>query len=63
MRGYNVATPTVVGAHLTQKRKCAGRFRESCVTNMLIRGAHPGRDRLMLDVAYFGGLRVSELAA
>ena len=28
---------------------------------MLIRAAKPGRDRLMLEVAYFGGLRVSEL--
>ena len=27
----------------------------------LIRAAKPGRDQLMLDVAYFGGLRVSEL--
>ena len=27
----------------------------------LIKHAKPGRDRLMLDVAYFGGLRVSEL--
>ena len=28
---------------------------------MLIRGAKPGRDRLLLEVDYFGGLRVSEL--
>jgi len=30
---------------------------------LLIRAAKPERDRLMLQVAYYGGLRVSELAA
>ena len=30
---------------------------------MLIDAAKPGRDRLMLEVAYFGGLRVSELVS
>jgi hypothetical protein len=29
----------------------------------LIDAANPGRDRLMLEIAYFGGLRVSELVA
>ena len=29
----------------------------------LIDAANPGRDRLMLEVAYFGGLRVSELVS
>jgi integrase len=29
----------------------------------LIRHANPGRDRLMLQVAYFGGLRVSEFVS
>ena len=32
-------------------------------TRTLIRAAKPGRDQLMLDVAYFGGLRVSELVS
>ena len=31
-------------------------------TQLLIRAARPGRDRLMLEVGYFGALRVSELA-
>ena len=31
-------------------------------TQLLIRAARPGRDRLMLEIAYFGALRVSELA-
>ena len=32
-------------------------------TRKLIDAAKPGRDRLMLEVAYFGGLRVSELVS
>ena len=32
-------------------------------TQLLIRAARPGRDRLMLEVGYFGALRVSELAS
>jgi integrase len=31
-------------------------------THLLIRAATPGRNRTLLEIAYFGGLRVSELA-
>jgi integrase/recombinase XerD len=42
-------------------RQVAQRILGEVEIAMLIRAAKPGRDRLLLDVAYFGGLRVSEL--
>jgi integrase/recombinase XerD len=42
-------------------RQVAQRILGEVEIAMLIRAARPGRDRLMLQVAYFGGLRVSEL--
>jgi integrase/recombinase XerD len=44
-------------------RQVAQRILGELEVRMLIRAAHPGRDRLMLEVAYFGGLRVSELVS
>jgi site-specific recombinase XerD len=44
-------------------RQVAQRIMGELEVRMLIRGARPGRDRLMLEVAYFGGLRVSELVS
>jgi site-specific recombinase XerD len=45
------------------RRQVAQRIMGEIEVRMLIRAANPGRDRLMLEVAYFGGLRVSELRA
>ena len=42
-------------------RQVAQRILGELEVHMLIRAAGEGRDRLMLEVAYFGGLRVSEL--
>jgi len=42
-------------------RQIAQRILAEVDIAMLIRAARPGRDRLLLEVAYFGGLRVSEL--
>jgi integrase/recombinase XerD len=44
-------------------RQVAQRIMGELEVRMLIRAAHPGRDRLLLEVAYFGGLRVSELVS
>jgi site-specific recombinase XerD len=44
-------------------RQVAQRIMGELDTRTLIRAAKPGRDQLMLDVAYFGGLRVSELVS
>jgi integrase/recombinase XerD len=44
-------------------RQIAQRLLGEIDVRLLIRAARPGRDRAMLEVAYFGGLRVSELAA
>jgi integrase/recombinase XerD len=44
-------------------RQVAQRILGELEVRMLIRAANPGRDRLMLEVAYFGGLRVSELVS
>jgi integrase/recombinase XerD len=44
-------------------RKIATRLLSEVDTQLLIRAARSERDRLMLEVAYFGALRVSELAA
>ena len=43
-------------------RMIAQRLLSDVDTQLLIRAARSGRDRLMLEVAYFGALRVSELA-
>jgi integrase/recombinase XerD len=43
-------------------RKIATRLLSEVDTQLLIRAARSERDRLMLEVAYFGALRVSELA-
>jgi len=42
-------------------RQIAQRLLGELEVGMLIRAARPGRDRLLLQIAYFGGLRVSEL--
>ena len=44
-------------------RMIAQRLLSDVDTQLLIRAARPGRDRLMLELGYFGALRVSELAA
>ena len=44
-------------------RLIAQRILSEVEVAMLIRGGRLGRDRLMLEVAYFGGLRVSELVS
>jgi integrase len=42
-------------------RQIAARILGEIEVGMLIRAAKKGRDRLLLETAYFGGLRVSEL--
>jgi integrase/recombinase XerD len=42
-------------------RQVAQRILGEVEVRLLIRAARPGRDRLLLEVAYFGALRVSEL--
>jgi site-specific recombinase XerD len=42
-------------------RQLAQRILDQTDVQLLIRAAKPGRDRLLLQVAYYGGLRVSEL--
>jgi integrase/recombinase XerD len=44
-------------------RRIAQRIMGEIEVRMLIRAANPGRDRLMLEVAYFAGLRASELVS
>src|SRR5262245_1620863 len=44
-------------------RQVAQRILGELETRKLIDAASPGRDRLMLEVAYYGGLRVSELVS
>jgi integrase/recombinase XerD len=44
-------------------RQVAQRIMGELEVRMLIRAARQGRDRLVLEVAYFGGLRVSELVS
>jgi integrase/recombinase XerD len=44
-------------------RQIAQRILGELEVRMLIRAANPGRDQLLLEVAYFGGLRVSELVS
>ena len=44
-------------------RHLAKRILSEVDIHVLLRAARPGRDRLLLTVAYFGGLRVSELVA
>jgi integrase/recombinase XerD len=44
-------------------RQVAQRILGELEVRDLIKHAKPGRDRLMLQVAYFGGLRVSELVS
>ena len=44
-------------------RQVAQRILGELEVRKLIDAANPGRDRLMLEVAYFGGLRVSELVS
>jgi integrase/recombinase XerD len=44
-------------------RQLAQRILGELEVRDLIKHANPGRDRLMLQVAYFGGLRVSELVS
>jgi integrase/recombinase XerD len=44
-------------------RQVAQRIMGELEVRMLIRAAKPGRDRLLLETGYFGGLRVSELVS
>ena len=44
-------------------RQIAQRLLGELDVRLLIGAAHPGRDRVMLEVCYFAGLRVSELAS
>src|SRR6476661_466946 len=44
-------------------RQVAQRIMGELEVRMLIRAARPGRDQLMLEVGYFGALRVSELVS
>ena len=44
-------------------RKTAQRLLSQVELHLLLRAARSRRDRLMLEVAYFGALRVSELAS
>jgi integrase/recombinase XerD len=44
-------------------RQVAQRIMGELETRKLIDAANPGRDRLMLEIAYYGGLRVSELVS
>ena len=44
-------------------RQVAQRIMGELEVRMLIRAAKPGRDQLMLEVGYFGALRVSELVS
>ena len=44
-------------------RQLAQRILSEVDVQLLIREARPGRNRLMFEVAYFGGLRVSEIAS
>jgi integrase/recombinase XerD len=44
-------------------RTLAQRLLSDVDVTLLIRAAKPGRDRLLLQVAYYGALRVSELAS
>ena len=44
-------------------RQLAQRILSEVDVQLLIREARPGRNRLMFEVAYFGGLRVSEISS
>jgi site-specific recombinase XerD len=44
-------------------RQVAQRIMGELEVRMLIRAAKPGRDRLLLETGYFGGLRVSEVVS
>jgi hypothetical protein len=45
------------------KRERAQRLLSEVDPHLLLRATKPGRDRLLLQVAYYGALRVSELAS
>src|SRR5688500_19061638 len=45
------------------RRERAQRLTSEADAHPLLRAAKPGRDRLLLEVAYYGALRVSELAS